>query len=173
MPFRYTYTPPLIASILSTHFTDQDRAKRFLSPCSVRWQEEHVCGPRVALRKDQGGLLTSSKFNPHISASPQYTVFLNDPHTADQKAKGGKEPRGYKVRLTKVAEINPEVLSRFLLGKQSNDNSVLTAITALVRSSPLSNLLFLSLFSPECGHPYATEFVRLIHIHLVYGLTLS
>lgn len=37
----------------------------------------------------------------------------------------------FKIRLTKVAEINPEVLARFLEGKQSHDNTVLTAITAL------------------------------------------
>ena len=37
----------------------------------------------------------------------------------------------YKIRLAKVAEINPEVLSRFLKGQQSHDNAVLTAITAL------------------------------------------
>ncbi|KZT39639.1 argonaute-like protein [Sistotremastrum suecicum HHB10207 ss-3] len=45
-----------------------------------------------------------------------------------------KDPRGpklFKITLTKVAEINPEVLIRFLQGKQSHDNMVLTAITAL------------------------------------------
>ncbi|KNZ81482.1 Protein argonaute-2 [Termitomyces sp. J132] len=44
---------------------------------------------------------------------------------------GGKGPKVYKVRLTKVAEINPEVLRRFITGDQSHDNTVLTAITAL------------------------------------------
>ncbi|KAF4619813.1 hypothetical protein D9613_005017 [Agrocybe pediades] len=39
--------------------------------------------------------------------------------------------KSYKVRLTKVAEINPEVLQRFIRGEQSHDNAVLTAITAL------------------------------------------
>ncbi|KAF8313410.1 Piwi-domain-containing protein [Clavulina sp. PMI_390] len=43
----------------------------------------------------------------------------------------GKPPKVYKVRLNKVAEINPETLHRFLAGTQSHDNSVLTAITAL------------------------------------------
>ncbi|KAF8974495.1 argonaute-like protein [Flammula alnicola] len=42
-----------------------------------------------------------------------------------------RAPKVYKVRLTKVAEINPEVLKRFIDGEQSHDNSVLTAITAL------------------------------------------
>ncbi|GLB33868.1 putative argonaute family protein [Lyophyllum shimeji] len=44
---------------------------------------------------------------------------------------GGKGPKVYKIRLTKVAEINPEVLRRFIAGEQSHDNTVLTAITAL------------------------------------------
>ncbi|KAK0482092.1 argonaute-like protein [Armillaria luteobubalina] len=42
-----------------------------------------------------------------------------------------RAPKAYKIRLTKVAEINPEVLHRFIKGDQSHDNSVLTAITAL------------------------------------------
>jgi eukaryotic translation initiation factor 2C len=44
---------------------------------------------------------------------------------------GGKGPKVFKIKLTKVAEINPEVLQRFIAGNQSHDNSVLTAITAL------------------------------------------
>ncbi|KAG5649009.1 hypothetical protein DXG03_000358 [Asterophora parasitica] len=44
---------------------------------------------------------------------------------------GGRGPKVYKIRLTKVAEINPEVLKRFIAGDQSHDNAVLTAITAL------------------------------------------
>uniref|UniRef100_A0A8H8CLR0 Argonaute-like protein n=1 Tax=Psilocybe cubensis TaxID=181762 RepID=A0A8H8CLR0_PSICU len=68
----------------------------------------------------------------------------------------GRPPKVYKVRLTKVAEINPEhvsftrplnylfnilnrVLKRFIHGEQSHDNSVLTAITALnvvIRMAP-------------------------------------
>ena len=43
----------------------------------------------------------------------------------------GKGPKSYRIRLTKVAEINPEILTRFLKGQQSHDNAVLTAITAL------------------------------------------
>ncbi|PPQ98553.1 hypothetical protein CVT24_004044 [Panaeolus cyanescens] len=54
-------------------------------------------------------------------------------------------PKTYKIRLTKVAEINPEVLSRFIRGDQSHDNSVLTAITALnvvIRMEPTMNYPF-------------------------------
>ncbi|KAL1743740.1 Piwi domain-containing protein [Schizophyllum fasciatum] len=43
----------------------------------------------------------------------------------------GRPPRDFKVRLTKVATINPETLRRFIAGNQSHDNHVLTAITAL------------------------------------------
>ncbi|KAI4526541.1 Piwi-domain-containing protein [Schizophyllum commune Loenen D] len=51
----------------------------------------------------------------------------------------GHPPKDFTVRLTKVAEINPETLQRFIVGKQSHDNHVLTAITALnvvVRMQP-------------------------------------
>ncbi|KAF8335043.1 argonaute-like protein [Cantharellus anzutake] len=60
----------------------------------------------------------------HVSAPAALTV----PRAGSGPGKG---PKVYKVRLNKVAEINPETLSRFLQGQQSNDNSVLTAITAL------------------------------------------
>ena len=55
---------------------------------------------------------------------------LEDPKDAKNTPKG-KGPKVYKIRLAKVAEINPEVLARFLKGRQSHDNAVLTAITAL------------------------------------------
>ncbi|KAH8832904.1 argonaute-like protein [Flagelloscypha sp. PMI_526] len=41
------------------------------------------------------------------------------------------EGKTFKVRLTHVATINPEVLNRFVEGKQTQDNAVQTAITAL------------------------------------------
>lgn len=43
----------------------------------------------------------------------------------------GRPPKDFTVRLTRVAEINPETLRRFIAGDQSHDNHVLTAITAL------------------------------------------
>ncbi|KAG6829598.1 hypothetical protein H0H92_004067 [Tricholoma furcatifolium] len=45
------------------------------------------------------------------------------------RSESGKNPKVYKITLTKVAEINPETLSRFIAGAQSHDNTVLTAIT--------------------------------------------
>ncbi|KAG8837222.1 hypothetical protein FRC18_009742 [Serendipita sp. 400] len=65
----------------------------------------------------------------------EFDVYLNGPPAADSTG----NPKAYKVRLTKVATINPEVLHRFLKGQQSHDNAVLTAITALnvvVRMEP-------------------------------------
>ncbi|KAH9844266.1 argonaute-like protein [Rhodofomes roseus] len=59
--------------------------------------------------------------------SQEFDVMLEDPATSTS-ARG---PKVYKVKLTHVAEINPEVLARFLKGQQSHDNTVLTAITAL------------------------------------------
>ncbi|KAJ4494682.1 argonaute-like protein [Lentinula edodes] len=50
--------------------------------------------------------------------------------SADESPKG-KGPKVYKIRFNLVAQINPEVLRRYIDGKQSQDNAVLTAITAL------------------------------------------
>ncbi|THH18233.1 hypothetical protein EW146_g2726 [Bondarzewia mesenterica] len=75
----------------------------------------------------------------------EFDVSLSDAAPAStgqqQQAQGERRrgPKIHKVRITHVAEINPEVLSRFLDGLQSNDERVLTAITALnvvVRMQP-------------------------------------
>ncbi|KAF8205042.1 argonaute-like protein [Pholiota molesta] len=58
----------------------------------------------------------------------QFEVALVGARTEPVNPRG---PKVYKVRLNKVAEINPEVLKRFIHGEQSHDNTVLTAITAL------------------------------------------
>ncbi|KAG7099080.1 hypothetical protein E1B28_000955 [Marasmius oreades] len=68
--------------------------------------------------------------------SQEFSVTLTD------ATPGKKAPKVFKVRLTKVAEINPEVLERFVHGDQSHDNVVLTAITALnvvIRMEPTRN----------------------------------
>ncbi|KAF8889797.1 argonaute-like protein [Infundibulicybe gibba] len=73
------------------------------------------------------------------------------------RAGGGtstRPPKLYKVRLTKVAQINPEVLSRFIAGQNSQDNEVLTALTALnvvIRMDPTSKFPFnvRSFFTPD------------------------
>ena len=61
---------------------------------------------------------------------PQFSFPLSDP-SSEGGGEGARAPKAYKVKLTHVATINPEVLARFLQGKQSHDNTVLTAITAL------------------------------------------
>ncbi|KAJ8481770.1 hypothetical protein ONZ51_g5795 [Trametes cubensis] len=65
------------------------------------------------------------------SKAQEFEVTLVDPPSPGELAQGGRPPKAYKVKLKHVATINPEVLSRFLEGKQSHDNAVLTAITAL------------------------------------------
>jgi eukaryotic translation initiation factor 2C len=67
-------------------------------------------------------------------------------HVSLPQANGGhnptKPPKVYKIKLTLVADINPEVLDRFVNGQQSNDNIVLTAIMALnnvIRQEPNLN----------------------------------
>ncbi|EPQ59451.1 argonaute-like protein [Gloeophyllum trabeum ATCC 11539] len=67
------------------------------------------------------------------------------PNTPSREFEVEFNKKTYKIRLTKVAEINPEVLARFLEGKQSHDNAVLTAITALnvvIRMEPTLNYPF-------------------------------
>ncbi|KAI0375597.1 argonaute-like protein [Pilatotrama ljubarskyi] len=69
-----------------------------------------------------------------FGTSGEFEVTLVDPPSpgdANRGAEPGRPPKAYKVKLTHVATINPEVLARFLQGKQSHDNAVLTAITAL------------------------------------------
>ncbi|KAI0773448.1 ribonuclease H-like domain-containing protein [Irpex lacteus] len=59
--------------------------------------------------------------------------------TQTKPAKPPRSPKVYKIKLTWVAQINPEITARFLEGKQSHDNEVLTTITALnvvVRHEP-------------------------------------
>lgn len=70
-------------------------------------------------------------------------------HVSLPQANGGhnptKPPKVYKIKLTLVADINPEVLERFVNGQQSNDNTVLTAIMALnnvIRQEPNLNYPF-------------------------------
>ncbi|KAJ7135279.1 argonaute-like protein, partial [Mycena crocata] len=72
-------------------------------------------------------------------SSQEFDVTLADSTTS------GKGPKVYKIKLTHVAEINPEVLKRFIEGDQSHDNTVLTAITALnvvIRMEPTLNYPF-------------------------------
>ncbi|KAI0254712.1 argonaute-like protein [Lactifluus subvellereus] len=64
---------------------------------------------------------------------------MGPPPSPGEATRGGRRPIEYRVRLTHVASINPEVLQNFLQGVQSHDNTVLTAITALnvvVRMGP-------------------------------------
>ncbi|THH32884.1 hypothetical protein EUX98_g1281 [Antrodiella citrinella] len=83
---------------------------------------------------------------PFENDTQTFDVTLADPRVPDSPPRENQRgPKIYKVKLTKVAEINPEVLKRFLDGKQSQDNSVLTAITALnvvVRMEPTLNYPF-------------------------------
>ncbi|KIJ14682.1 hypothetical protein PAXINDRAFT_61001, partial [Paxillus involutus ATCC 200175] len=60
-----------------------------------------------------------------------FDVNLSDATTRGSPGEntGGRGPKVYKIRLTKVAIIDPEVLQR--LGQQSHDNTVLTALTAV------------------------------------------
>lgn len=58
-------------------------------------------------------------------------------------SQSSRPPKVYPIKLTKVAEINTEILHRFIDGKVSQDNAVTTSLTALnvaIRMEP--NLRF-------------------------------
>ncbi|RDX49272.1 argonaute-like protein [Lentinus brumalis] len=61
-------------------------------------------------------------------ASPQASQAAEAEGETGERRRG---PKVYKVKLALVNTINTEVLRRFIAGKQSHDNDVLTAITAL------------------------------------------
>ncbi|KAI5983309.1 argonaute-like protein [Pisolithus marmoratus] len=67
------------------------------------------------------------------NGSQEFNVSLSDDvnRVSPGENSGGRGPRIYKIRLTKVATINPEVLQSFIMGQQSHNNTVLTALTAL------------------------------------------
>ncbi|KAJ7507898.1 argonaute-like protein [Mycena galericulata] len=78
---------------------------------------------------------------PFDTGSQEFDVTLAD----STSSTSGKGPKVYKIKLTHVAEINPEVLKRFIDGDQSHDNTVLTAITALnvvIRMEPTMSYPF-------------------------------
>ncbi|EIM88070.1 argonaute-like protein [Stereum hirsutum FP-91666 SS1] len=82
-------------------------------------------------------MFSTSRFS--FGATGEFAVCLATRTAQPPPSTGGKGPTVYKIRLTHVAEINPETLSRFLRGQQTHDNDVLTAITALnvaVRMEP-------------------------------------
>jgi len=65
-----------------------------------------------------------------------------------------RPPKIYKVKVTKVAQINPEILRQFVNGQQSSDNEVLTALMALnvvIRMDPNNKYPFnsRSFFTPK------------------------
>ncbi|KAF5390572.1 hypothetical protein D9757_002737 [Collybiopsis confluens] len=72
-------------------------------------------------------LFSSHKLQLGSESSREFDVTLELPSEVPRS----KGPKVYKIRITEVAQINPEVLQRFIAGKQSHDNAVLTAITAL------------------------------------------
>jgi eukaryotic translation initiation factor 2C len=79
------------------------------------------------------------------------------PVTLPQSNGGGnptRQPRIYHITLTKVAEINAELLNRYVDGEQSIDEKILTTLTALnvvIRMEPNQTYPFnkRSFFTPQ------------------------
>ncbi len=127
----------------------------------------------------------------------QFDVSLSDASDKPNPANtSGRGPKIYRVKLKKVAEINPvyvlEVsspnvgvkslsawLHRFLEGVQSHDNDVLTAITvsAYDVSSPVLRILMdTPVKGFECCHSHGTNAVRMIQVvatEVLWGLPLQ
>ncbi|KAI0347251.1 argonaute-like protein [Trametopsis cervina] len=73
---------------------------------------------------------------PFTGGSMTFDVSLTEPQasTAASAGRPARAPKVYKIKLTKVAEINPELTARFLEGKQSHDNEILTTITVCIHT---------------------------------------
>jgi eukaryotic translation initiation factor 2C len=77
---------------------------------------------------------TTYKLQLGPTDSAQFDVPVGDTAPA-----GGRPPKIYRIKVTKVAEINTEFLHRFIAGQQSQDNAVSTALMAFnvaLRMSP-------------------------------------
>ncbi|THH15391.1 hypothetical protein EW146_g5073 [Bondarzewia mesenterica] len=99
--------------------------------------------------------------DPPAQASVGQQQAQSQPQSQRRTRRG---PKVFKIIISHVAEINPEVLSRFLNGQQSNDNDVLTAITALnvaVRMQPSLNYPFnvRSFYTPAETRPIGAGIV--------------
>ncbi|KAJ3844614.1 argonaute-like protein [Lentinula raphanica] len=84
-------------------------------------------------------------FMPHIidfggANSHDYNIALNG-----NSQPRDRPPRVYKIRITKAAELNPEVLQLFVEGKQGLSDGVETTLTALniaIRMLPMQKFPF-------------------------------
>ncbi|KAH9980470.1 Piwi domain-containing protein [Russula compacta] len=65
-----------------------------------------------------------TSFDLEFESGPREAVPMASPASVE----GGRPPQEFRVRLTHVTSINPEVLQHFVKGERSHDNDVLTAI---------------------------------------------
>jgi eukaryotic translation initiation factor 2C len=108
---------------------------------SLQRQEQAIFTPKAVYDGRKNMFTTKKLFD---ADSREFDTTMNGTQSASATA-SSRPPKVYKVKLTKVAEINPEVLQRFVEGKQSHDNTVLTAITALnvvIRMEPTQKFPF-------------------------------
>ncbi|KAF9257187.1 Piwi-domain-containing protein [Marasmius fiardii PR-910] len=82
-------------------------------------------------------------YMPHLLNLPggdSATFTLPVSSAAPQAGAQARPPALFQIKVVKVQEINPEVLQRFVDGKQSQDESVLTALMAMnvaIRQDPI------------------------------------
>ncbi|KAJ7875506.1 hypothetical protein B0H14DRAFT_3547897 [Mycena olivaceomarginata] len=96
----------------------------------------------------------------------------------DTGLQDGKGPKVYKIKLTHVAEINPEDFHCFIEGKGSPDDTVLTAITVslnvVIRMQPKLSYPFnvRPFFTDRETNPIST-FVSLIFVPTHFSLDFA
>ncbi|CAE6524743.1 unnamed protein product [Rhizoctonia solani] len=86
----------------------------------------------------QKNLFTTKKLDLGENDTRTFEMPLGEP-------RGDKPPRTRKIKITLVAEINPEILAEFQRGRHAQDNEVQTALTALnvaLRHEPISRFAF-------------------------------
>ncbi|KAG7100186.1 hypothetical protein E1B28_001963 [Marasmius oreades] len=105
----------------------RDTEPAIFQPCGVYDGRKNLFTQHF-LNMPGGG--DSATFNVPVSSGTATTTPSSRP------------PALYKIKIVKVADINPEVLQRFVEGKQSQDESVLTALMAMnvaIRQGPISS----------------------------------
>ncbi|KAI6043152.1 argonaute-like protein [Pisolithus marmoratus] len=86
-----------------------------------------------AVYDDRKNMFAPRELHLGPNGSQEFNVSLSDDVNRGNPGEntGRCRPKIYKIQLTKVATINPEVLQCFILGQQSHDNMVLTALMSV------------------------------------------
>lgn len=118
--------------------TNRSSSRCVHTSCRLRWSQEHVCRTRTPLRKrNQRGAIFRLGARVYVSEtihslrSPSMQITPAQKHTRfdSQKSRRLIPSKCAETSLGGLPTFVFRVLARFLEGKQSHDNTVLTAIT--------------------------------------------